>query len=680
MRRLSAICSDFILLMITSFVAPDAFRTVRVTWEPGKSLPMSSLCRFASVTGWPSTCSSSSPRSSCWQLKAGPPTTMDSMTLPWNITPTVAREENLELNVAVGTESRSLCSSCRRSSHAPIDASSDEGAGAGRGGAACVSAVCSVHSLGGLAVPAADARLLSCAAAPARYRARYGFVVPARPAASSAEVGDCCAIAGDRTRAVAVARRARPAGPGRGKPLSAPEASHGSFVAVTDPFIVGRARRIEPEAADLRAKYTAAAHDRVVPTRSQCRLCSPERIVHQFTPKYYTYSKGRLPGMAAAETASLTPLTMADLRSIVGNPRVVLLRRYTKIPPYVEAGTVGLLYGICGSDATVSFPGRPGWANPPPEDIAFAPDEKTAAAAAAAENEAAADTAAAAKALQDAEDAQLAAAIAASLEISEAVAAPAAPAMPPAVGRVKRWGEGLEAPAAGSRNFLPQGFEVTLDVSEAIARFGHSASHVAQIMEAGRVKASTSPTPLASAHAAALYAYTEETLLYGTLNYTMRTPHTPNTPTDTELKRYCDYIVHTERALSSLPTHVSEVLGKVYRGIKILLNPDIYALGKRITWQAFSSSTKKQTATLEFVSVLPGRKLSGSLFVIDSITAKDIRHFSTFPSEEEVLFPPNSQFKVEKLVTSEQEKRAELDQLCAYDMTDLDVYVLKQIA
>jgi hypothetical protein len=303
-----------------------------------------------------------------------------------------------------------------------------------------------------------------------------------------------------------------------------------------------------------------------------------------------------------------------------------------------------------------------------------------AAAAAAAEKEAAAEKAAAAKALQDAEDAQLAAAIAASLEISEAVAAPAAPAMPPAVGRVKRWGEGLEAPAAGSRNFLPQGFEVTLDVSEAIARFGHSASHVAQIMEAGRVKASTSPTPLASAHAAALYAYTEETLLYGTLNYTMRTPHTPNTPTDTELKRYCDYIVHTERALSSLPTHVSEVLGKVYRGIKILLSPDIYALGKRITWQAFSSSTKKQTATLEFVSVLPGRKLSGSLFVIDSITAKDIRHFSTFPSEEEVLFPPNSQFKVEKLVTSEQEKRAELDQLCAYDMTDLDVYVLKQIA
>ena len=178
---------------------------------------------------------------------------------------------------------------------------------------------------------------------------------------------------------------------------------------------------------------------------------------------------------------------------------------------------------------------------------------------------------------------------------------------------------------------MPQGFAVTLDVSDAIARFGHSASHVAQIMDAGRAKASTSPAPLASAHAAALYAYTEESPLYGTLNYTMRTPHTPTAPTDTELKRYGDYIVHTERALSSLPTHVSEIHGNIYRGIKVLLSPEIYAPGKRITWQAFSSSTKKQTATLDFVNVLPGRKLSGSLFVIDSITAKDTPPFLGHP-------------------------------------------------
>jgi hypothetical protein len=272
------------------------------------------------------------------------------------------------------------------------------------------------------------------------------------------------------------------------------------------------------------------------------------------------------------------------------------------------------------------------------------------------------------KALQEAGDAQLAAGIAASLNVSEHP-----------VARVKRWGDGLDAPAAGARNFVPQGFEVTLDVPEAIAQFGHSASHIAQIMDAGRAKAFTSPTPLAVAHAAALYAYTEETPLYGTLNYTMRTPHTSSTPTDSDLKRYADYLTHTWSALGSLPTHVSESQGKVYRGIKVLLNPDVYAPGKRITWQAFSSSTKKQTATLDFVNI-SGRKLSGSLFVIDSITAKDIRHFSAIPSEEEVLFPPNSQFKVAKVVASEQEKKALLNELGAYDMTDLDVYVLKQMA
>jgi len=166
----------------------------------------------------------------------------------------------------------------------------------------------------------------------------------------------------------------------------------------------------------------------------------------------------------------------------------------------------------------------------------------------------------------------------------------------------------------------------------------------------------------------------------GTLNYTMRTPHTQKTPTDTQLEFFADYIVHAERALSSLPTHVSEQQGAIYRGIRVLLDPKLYSPGKQFTWQAFSSATSKQVATLDFVQVLPGRKLSGSLFVIHSITAKDIRHFSAFPSEEEVLFPPNSQFKVDRVVTSAPDKAALLSDLSAYDLTDLHVYVIMQVA
>jgi len=48
----------------------------------------------------------------------------------------------------------------------------------------------------------------------------------------------------------------------------------------------------------------------------------------------------------------------------------------------------------------------------------------------------------------------------------------------------------------------------------------------------------------------------------------------------------------------------------------------MYVLGKRFTWQGFSSSTKKQMGVLDFVNALPGRKLQGSVFVITSRTAK----------------------------------------------------------
>ena len=78
------------------------------------------------------------------------------------------------------------------------------------------------------------------------------------------------------------------------------------------------------------------------------------------------------------------------------------------------------------------------------------PGQSAAAAAKASADKAAADKAAAVKAQQEADDAQLAAALAASLAIP-------GPSPPSAAARVKRWGDGLEAPAAGSRHFVPQG-------------------------------------------------------------------------------------------------------------------------------------------------------------------------------------------------------------------------------
>jgi len=86
------------------------------------------------------------------------------------------------------------------------------------------------------------------------------------------------------------------------------------------------------------------------------------------------------------------------------------------------------------------------------------------------------------------------------------------------------------------------------------------------------------------------------------------------------------------------------------------------------------------TATLAFLDKLAGKKLQGSLFVITSMTGRDIRHFSEYPDEEEVLFPPNSQFRVDKVLTQVEEKDSMLSDLSAYDLSELDVYVLQQLA
>ena len=75
---------------------------------------------------------------------------------------------------------------------------------------------------------------------------------------------------------------------------------------------------------------------------------------------------------------TLTPLTLSDLRSIVGHPKVVLLRKYVGREPYVEAGTVGVFQAISsGICAHVDFPGRTG-ACPEAQDIALFPEEKAA--------------------------------------------------------------------------------------------------------------------------------------------------------------------------------------------------------------------------------------------------------------------------------------------------------------
>ena len=258
------------------------------------------------------------------------------------------------------------------------------------------------------------------------------------------------------------------------------------------------------------------------------------------------------------------------------------------------------------------------------------------------------------------------------------------------IARLQRWGDGVDAPAAGARNLYPQGFEMKWDVPGAIKQFGHTTARVEAIMEKGNEKAAKSfkqhNLRLLPEQAAALYAYTEEKpeKLYNRLNYAMRTPNS-----DSELHRYSDYLHHVQTALSNLPAHLSLYDGKVYRGIKIRVKPENYGTvigdkiivtgDERVTWQAFSSSTKNSTTSLSFVEHLPGGRLRGSLFIIESKKGKLISTFSAYEAEDEVLFDANSQFKVLKRATSKEEKRTMLDELSKYETSELDVYSLEQL-
>eukprot|EP00971_Amphidinium_carterae_P130785 2590737-Amphidinium_carterae.1 len=155
---------------------------------------------------------------------------------------------------------------------------------------------------------------------------------------------------------------------------------------------------------------------------------------------------------------------------------------------------------------------------------------------------------------------------------------------------------------------------------------------------------------------------------------------TPSNPTDNQLRLFADYIFNTERALSNMPAHVSSRAGPVFRGMNALLPRVVYAPAAKITWQSFTSCTKKQQVILSFLDKLPGRKLQGSVLVIDSTTAKDISHVSEYPHEEEVLLPPNSQFEVKVVVSDVGEKLSVLPDFAAYDLSDLHVYLLEQVA
>jgi hypothetical protein len=243
--------------------------------------------------------------------------------------------------------------------------------------------------------------------------------------------------------------------------------------------------------------------------------------------------------------------------------------------------------------------------------------------------------------------------------------------------KANRWGDGLDAPAAGRREFFPSGWTPTQGVYDSITVFGHKAADLERLKARGEhLQVQLRLMDVANVCAellASIHAYTEENehMLYSQLNHACRTP---GGMAEKKLRIYDNYLYHLDKGYNTLPNYS----GTVYRGTDALMSEDTYTPGKVITWQQFSSTSKKQQVARKFLCTVAG-VLSGSIFIMKVKTGKEIELLSAFPEEMEVLLGLNSFFKVEAKLDSEADKCAQLASLSRYDMTGLDVYVLSEI-
>eukprot|EP00668_Euglena_longa_P014470 GGOE01018460.1.p1 GENE.GGOE01018460.1~~GGOE01018460.1.p1 ORF type:complete len:717 (-),score=193.20 GGOE01018460.1:193-2112(-) len=111
---------------------------------------------------------------------------------------------------------------------------------------------------------------------------------------------------------------------------------------------------------------------------------------------------------------------------------------------------------------------------------------------------------------------------------------------------------------------------------------------------------------------------------------------------------YLPLIHRMQAALSKLPTCANAAKSDgqhyliVYRGIDVEVSPALYRPGNTICWPAFSSTSSSVEVAKSFL----GGKSTGTLFIVEALTARDVSWLSQFPSEAEYLLPPQSLFRV----------------------------------
>ena len=129
-----------------------------------------------------------------------------------------------------------------------------------------------------------------------------------------------------------------------------------------------------------------------------------------------------------------------------------------------------------------------------------------------------------------------------------------------------------------------------------------------------------------------------------------------------------DIIETYQKNLTRVLEKVDNYQGNVQRYIKTTDRSAISYyeknIGKDISWKGFSSTGKKGSgSTPDWADIKGDKDMAGILFKIKSKTGKDIQSFSAFPDEKEVLFLPDTKFKIIKIVKDKHSHQVFLEEL-----------------
>ena len=87
-------------------------------------------------------------------------------------------------------------------------------------------------------------------------------------------------------------------------------------------------------------------------------------------------------------------------------------------------------------------------------------------------------------------------------------------------------------------------------------------------------------------------------------------------------------------------------VGDVYRAINFRVPQTLYQKGSVVTWNQPSSASSNPKVAKSFLQNCTGGAPVGTIFIIQSTTARPISKYSVYPEEEEVLFRAGTQFQV----------------------------------